>query len=279
VFVFNSHVLLPLQLLLLQAAGHLEFADPMRPPRRPHNPLAFLRPLLQRLMRTAAAAGARRRRRRGASAGAVDLAAKAVAAAEEGSAPAAAMVAGAAGHHGTVFSPEKQEDGAQPSASQQQQQQQEKEEEARREAKGKGGQDAGVAKGKASEEPRTTAEAGNPPPPPPPAAAGPPALEDVLSGEQQGAGPTADGISGLRASSAPSLHHTLAGTRGSNLRLPPQHHCPAPSPPTPLTPVCRLPSLGKLFMLHLGPNPPPGQEAAASSGAFRVPFQTGEADR
>lgn len=43
--------------------------------------------------------------------------------------------------------------------------------------------------------------------------------------------------------------------------------------------VCRLPALGRLFMMHLGPLTPPGQEEAASSGAFRMPFKSGEADR
>jgi hypothetical protein len=32
-------------------------------------------------------------------------------------------------------------------------------------------------------------------------------------------------------------------------------------------------------MLHLGPNAPPGQEDAISSGAFRVPFKSGDVDR
>jgi hypothetical protein len=46
-----------------------------------------------------------------------------------------------------------------------------------------------------------------------------------------------------------------------------------------LTAVCRLPALGKLFMMHLGPLAPPGQEAAMSTGAFRMPFEAGDADR
>lgn len=44
----------------------------------------------------------------------------------------------------------------------------------------------------------------------------------------------------------------------------------------PLAPaVCRLPALGKLFMLHLGPSAPSGQEGALATGAFRLPFRTG----
>jgi hypothetical protein len=36
-----------------------------------------------------------------------------------------------------------------------------------------------------------------------------------------------------------------------------------------------MPTLGKLFMCHLGPAVPPGQEEALSSGAFRLPFKSG----
>ena len=53
VFVFNSYVLVPLQLLLLQAFGHLEIHHPLQRPRPPHNPIAPLLRALWRCMRAA----------------------------------------------------------------------------------------------------------------------------------------------------------------------------------------------------------------------------------
>lgn len=94
-------------------------------------------------------------------------------------------------------------------------------------------------------------------------APGPPAPAYVLATARQAPQPTARWAAGPAApASAPPAPRAAPAPH-----LPPTH--PA---------VCRLPALGKLFMLHLGPKAPPGQEDAVSSGAFRVQFNAGAAD-
>jgi hypothetical protein len=258
VFVFNSFVLLPLQLLLLQAGGHLEASDPMRPPRRPHNPLSFLGPPLRRALRCC-----RQRRLGGAGAGedagANGLEMQQQAAAEKPAAAGAAAAAAAA------EAPAKAEaKGAAPPA-------------AGAAAKPgelpAGKQEGGAAAAAAGNERGGTAAAK--PEAPPVVATGPPTLEDVLAG---GPGVAADPGLWL-VQPVFRIWQPGLGGRAPLLKLEALKAQRAPGKPPAAIAVCRLPSLGKLFMLHLGPKPPPGQEDAVSSGAFRVPFKTGDADR
>jgi hypothetical protein len=165
-FPFNSYILIPLQLLMLQGFGHLERHNPLAPQRQPHNPLG-------QLLRAAARRWPARQPREACNSNGTPV-------------DAVMQLAGQA--------VDAQQGAAAP-------------------AKGAAAVPGGAADGAAAQEPRRAAPAG------------PLELEDVLS-------------------------------------------------------VCRLPPLGRLFMLHLGPMAPPGQEAALSSGAFRLPFVSDQpADR